>query len=128
MALENLNIIEREHLVERAAERGARLLENLRALESLDGVGHVRGQGLMAAVEVVADTKTKELFPPQVGLAQKLTNAMLERGLYTRVAMDCICLAPPLMTSDALLDRIVDTLAEAIPVVLSAVANELSLR
>jgi adenosylmethionine-8-amino-7-oxononanoate aminotransferase len=91
-------------------------------------VGHVRGQGLMAAVEVVADKKTKELFPPQAGLAQKLTNAMLERGLYTRVALDCICLAPPLMTSDALLDRIVDTLAEAIPVVLSAVANELSVR
>ena len=58
-------------------------------------------------------------------LAQKLTDAMLERGLYTRVAMDCICLAPPLVTSDALLDRIVDTLAEAIPAVLDAVTSEL---
>jgi adenosylmethionine-8-amino-7-oxononanoate aminotransferase len=128
VALGNIDIIEREHLVERAAEGGARLLEKLRTLESLDGVGHVRGQGLMAAVEVVADKNTKELFPPQAGLAQKLTNAMLERGLCTRVAMDCICLAPPLMTSDALLDRIVDTLGEAIPVVLNAVANELSVR
>ena len=80
----------------------------------------------MAAVEVVADKNTKELFPPQAGLAQKLTNAMLERGLYTRVALDCICLAPPLMTSDALLDRIVDTLGEAIPAVLNAVTRELS--
>ena len=128
VALANLDIIEREHLVERAAEGGARLLGKLRTLESLDGVGHVRGQGLMAAVEVVADKNTKELFPPQAGLAQKLTNAMLERGLYTRVAMDCICLAPPLMTSDALLDRFVDTLAEAIPVVLNAVMSELSVR
>ena len=128
VALENVDIIEREHLVERAAERGARLLEKLRSLESLDGVGHVRGQGLMAAVEVVADKKTKELFPPQAGLAQKLTNALLERGLYTRVALDCVCLAPPLMTSDALLDRIVDTLAEAIPVVLNGIARESSVR
>jgi putrescine---pyruvate transaminase len=128
VALGNIDIIEREHLVERAAEGGARLLGKLRTLESLDGVGHVRGQGLMAAVEVVADKNTKELFPPQAGLAQKLTNAMLERGLYTRVAMDCICLAPPLMTSDALLDRIVDTLADAIPVVLNVVASELSVR
>ncbi len=128
VALANLDIIEREHLVERAAEGGARLLGKLRTLESLDGVGHVRGQGLMAAVEVVADKNTKELFPPQAGLAQKLTNAMLKRGLYTRVAMDCICLAPPLMTSDALLDRFVDTLAEAIPVVLNAVMSELSVR
>lgn len=128
VALANLDIIEREHLVERAAAGGARLLEKLRTLESLDGVGHVRGQGLMAAVEVVADKNTRELFPPQAGLAQKLMNAMLERGLYTRVAMDCICLAPPLMTSDALLDRIVETLGEAIPAALNAVASESSVR
>jgi adenosylmethionine-8-amino-7-oxononanoate aminotransferase len=128
VALANLDIIEREHLVERAAQSGARLLEKLRTLESLDGVGHVRGQGLMAAVEVVADRNTKELLPPHAGLAQKLTNAMLDRGLYTRVAMDCICLAPPLMISDALLDRIVETLAETIPAVLNAVASELSMR
>jgi len=128
VALRNLDIIAREHLAERAAECGARLLEKLRTLESMDGVGHVRGQGLMAAVELVADKNTKELFAPQAGLAQKLTDAMLERGLYTRVAMDCVCLAPPLMISDALLDRIVDTLAEAIPVALNAVASELSVR
>jgi adenosylmethionine-8-amino-7-oxononanoate aminotransferase len=128
VALENVGIIEREHLVERAAERGARLLQKLRTLESMDRVGHVRGQGMMAAVEVVADKKTKELFPPQAGLAQKLTNEMLERGLYTRVALDCICLAPPLMTSEAQVDRIVDTLAEAIPTVLNAVASESSVR
>jgi len=128
VALRNLDIIAREHLAERAAECGARLLEKLRTLESMEGVGHVRGQGLMAAVELVADKNTKELFAPQAGLAQKLTDAMLERGLYTRVAMDCVCLAPPLMISDALLDRIVDTLAEAIPVALNAVASELSVR
>ena len=90
----------------------------------MDGVGHVRGLGLMAAVEVVADKTTKALFPAPAGLAQKLTDALLERGLYTRVALDCICLAPPLVTSDALLDRIVDILQEAIPPVLDAVRKE----
>ena len=128
VALENLDIIEGEHLVERAAERGRRLLQKLRGLEAMDGVGHVRGLGLMAAVEVVADKTTKELFPPQAGVAQKLTDALLERGLYTRVAMDCICLAPPLVTSDALLDRIVDTVHEAIPAALDAARKELPLR
>jgi adenosylmethionine-8-amino-7-oxononanoate aminotransferase len=121
VALKNLDIIERERLVERAAEGGERLLEKLRGLESMDGVGHVRGLGLMAAVEVVADKTTKALLPAQAGLAQKLTDALLERGLYTRVAMDCICLAPPLVTSDALLDRMVETVREAIPPVLDAV-------
>ena len=55
----------------------------------------------MAAIEVVADKATKQLFPPAAGITQKLTDAMLARGLYTRVAMDCICIAPPLVTADA---------------------------
>ena len=119
VALRNLDILESEHLVERAAVSGARLLEKLRGLESLEGVGNVRGLGLMAAVEVVADKATKQLFPPAAGLTQKLTDALLDRGLYTRVAMDCICLAPPLVTSDAIIDRIVDTLRETIPTVVN---------
>ena len=126
VALSNIDIIEQERLVTRAANGGARLLEKLRGLETMDGVGHVRGLGLMAGVEVVADKKTKELFPAQAGLTQTLTDALLERGLYTRVALDCICLAPPLVTSDALLDRIVDTLREAIPPALETARQTLS--
>lgn len=114
VALANLDILQRESLVERAAEGGRRLLAKLRTLESLDGVGHVRGQGLMAAVEVVADRTTKAYFPAALGLSQKLMDGMLERGLYTRAVMDCVCIAPPLMTSDADLDRIVDIVGETI--------------
>ena len=121
VALRNLDILESEHLVERAAVAGTRLLQRLRGLESLDGVGNVRGLGLMAAVEVVADKATRQLFPPTAGLTQKLTDALLDRGLYTRVAMDCICLAPPLVTSDAIIDRIVEIVGETIPAVLSTV-------
>jgi adenosylmethionine-8-amino-7-oxononanoate aminotransferase len=120
VALTNIDILEREQLVDRAAAAGTRLLEKLRGLEAVDGVGHVRGQGLMAAVEVVADKATKRQFPAEAGLSQKLTDALLERGLYTRVVLDCICLAPPLMTSDATLDRIVDLVGETIPEVLQA--------
>ncbi len=114
VALANIDILQRESLVERSAEGGRRLLAKLRTLESLDGVGHVRGQGLMAAVEVVADRATRAYFPPALGLSQKLMDGMLERGLYTRAVMDCVCIAPPLMTSDADLDRIVDIVGETI--------------
>ena len=121
VALANIDIIQRERLVERSAVAGARLLERLQTLESMDGVGHVRGQGLIAAVEIVADKATRKSFPPQAGLSQKLMDGLLERGLYTRVAMDCLCLAPPLVTSDALIDRIVDIVRETIPAVLREV-------
>jgi putrescine aminotransferase len=121
VALSNLDIIERERLVERSAAGGARLLEKLRTLEALNGVGHVRGQGLIAAVEVVGDKTTKSLFPAEAGMTQKLTDALLERGLYTRVALDCICIAPPLVTTDAQLDRIVDIVRDAVTQVVGAV-------
>ena len=100
--------------IARAAAAGERLLRGLRTLESMDGVGHVRGLGLMAAVEVVADKTTKQLFPPEAGMTQKLMDTLLDRGLYTRVALDCICLAPPFVATDADIDRIVETVMETI--------------
>ena len=121
VALANLAILERERLVERAAEVGARFLERLQTLESLEGVGQVRGQGLIAGVEVVADKQSKALFPAEVGLTQRLTDALLDAGLYTRVALDCICLAPPLVITDEQIDRLVATLRETIPRVLATV-------
>ena len=126
VALSNIDIIERERLVERSAAGGARLLEKLRTLEALEGVGHVRGQGLIAAVEVVADKTTRSLFPAEAAMTQKLTEAMLERGVYTRVAMDCICIAPPLITTDAQLDQIVDTVRDAVTYVMGAVRKDFS--
>ena len=121
VALKNIEILENEGLVERAAGSGQRLLNGLRRLESRDGVGHVRGQGMMAAVEVVANKATKEYFPPEVGLGERLSEAMFERGLCTRVLMDSILLAPPLMIADDLIDRIVDAVGESIEAVLAAV-------
>ena len=63
VALANIDILERERLVERAAAAGDRLLRGLRSLESMDGVGNVRGLGLMAAVEIVSDKTTQAAVP-----------------------------------------------------------------
>jgi putrescine---pyruvate transaminase len=119
VALANIDIIEREGLVERAAASGTRLQEKLRGLESMDGVGHTRCQGLMGAVEVVADKATKQLFPAEAGVTPKLMDAMLERGLYTRAVMDCICIAPPLVTTEAQIDQLVAIVRESVATVVS---------
>jgi putrescine aminotransferase len=52
---------------------------------------------------------------------QRLYEGLLERGLYTRVLFDAICLAPPLITSDEQIDRIVNIMGESIPAVLSSI-------
>jgi putrescine aminotransferase len=81
----------------------------------------VRGLGMMAAVELVADKATRQLHAPELGVTAKLTEAMLSRGLYTRVVLDCICIAPPLITSDADIDLLVDVVRESIAEVLATV-------
>ena len=120
VALANIDILERERLVERAAVAGERLLRGLRTLDTAEYVGNVRGLGLMAALEVVSDKATKAYFPAEAGMSQKLMDALLDRGLCTRVVMDSICLAPPLVITDAQIDRMVGIIAETIPAVVAA--------
>jgi adenosylmethionine-8-amino-7-oxononanoate aminotransferase len=76
----------------------------------------VRGLGLLAGIELVADKQTKERIPSHLGLDRHLRAELLQRGLYTRVLTDVICLAPPLTTSEADLDRIADAVIGAIDV------------
>ena len=118
VALKNLEILHDERLIERAAALGPRLAARLESLATMDGVGHVRALGLIAAVEIVADKATKAQYPPDLQLSQRLYDALLERGLYTRVLFDCICLAPPLVISEQDIDRMTAIIAETIPAVL----------
>ncbi len=121
VALRNLDILERESLVERARTSGARLLSGLQsALSDLPAVGDVRGLGLICGVELVADKATKA---PALGLGGKVLAEAKKRGLITRIRAgqvgehpigDTICLAPPLVVTDAQVDRIVQVLREAI--------------
>jgi adenosylmethionine-8-amino-7-oxononanoate aminotransferase len=117
VALRNIRIMHDERLVDRAATLGAHLAARLQPLAAMAHVGHVRAQGLIAAVEVVADKTTKFQFPPEAQLSQRLYEALLERGLYTRVLFDCICFAPPLVITEEEIDRMVAIIAETIPAV-----------
>ena len=115
VALATLDIIENEDLPAQAASKGDYLLKNLRAtLGEHPHVGNIRGQGLMAGVEIVADKSTKQWFEADFGLTAKLTQAMLARGLYTRVRGELICIAPPLTTEHDILDDIVEAVRGAI--------------
>jgi adenosylmethionine-8-amino-7-oxononanoate aminotransferase len=118
VALVNIRIIDEEGLVERAAEMGNRLLEKLHTLEESEHVGNVRGLGLMAGVELVKDKTTKQPFPASDKVGPRLHQEMAQRGLYTRVSGDTICLAPPLITTADQIDRIADIVRDSISTVL----------
>ena len=122
VGLRNLDILEREGLVERAGEMGRRLLGGLETLRDFPAVGDVRGLGMMCGVELVENRKTKA---PAIGLGAQVIREARSRGLLTRIRPgsadppigDTICLAPPLMTPAETLDRIVEILREALTTV-----------
>jgi adenosylmethionine-8-amino-7-oxononanoate aminotransferase len=124
VGVKNLEIIEREKLVERAATMGARLQAGVRTLRDLPGVGDVRGLGLMAGIELVTDKATKA---PATGVGGRILGEARKRGLITRIRAgatgdypigDTICVAPPLIVTEAQIDRIIEILRESIEAVL----------
>ena len=114
-----LGIIERDGYPEMAANKGKRLLVHLKdALGDHPHVGDIRGLGLMCAVEYVRDRSTKEAFDTAENVGGRLNSATIERGMFSRSRGDLYSLAPPITTTEAELDRMVDILADATRAVL----------
>ncbi len=118
VALKNLEIMERERLWERAAKMGDRLYRGLEGLSDLRAVGDVRGgKGLMAAVELVADRGTKAPFPAEQKVGARVRQEMIKRGVFPRLLREIVLFAPPLVVTEAQVDRIVSVAREAIEAV-----------
>ncbi len=110
VAMENLDIIEERGLVAQAARVGAHLQARLAPFASHPLVGEVRGVGLIAAVELVADKATKAKFEP--GLVGPWVYARAhDHGLVIRAVGDSICFCPPLIVTEEQIDEIVSRFA-----------------
>jgi adenosylmethionine-8-amino-7-oxononanoate aminotransferase len=112
-----------DRLVERSAVAGRRLHVLLRdTLEGLDHVGDVRGRGLFAGIELVADRATQRPFLRDDRAAERVTRAAKELGLLVYPSTGCVdgvdgdvvMLGPPFIVTDAQLETIVGRLATAI--------------
>jgi adenosylmethionine-8-amino-7-oxononanoate aminotransferase len=117
VGLRVLEIIGKEKLLERVERLGKRLLDGLKRLEQYPVVGDVRGLGLMAAVEFVADRVTKADFPPERKFIDRLRKALLGRGILTRVRGNTACFAPPFIITEAQIDAILEAMDWAVPAV-----------
>ena len=95
----NLDIVEREGLLERALEIGSRLLEGLKAAEELSGVAEVRGVGAMLGVELDGEL---DAGPVAAGARRK--------GVIVRASGQKIVLSPPLVLQPQQADKIVEVL------------------
>ena len=103
-ALANIDIIERDGLLDRARHIGQRLGNGLNAIADDGQIDHVRGLPAMFGAV---------LHPDQDAMVVR--DAMLHDGVITRaIGIEAITFCPPLVTTDEQIDRIVDVFADAL--------------
>ena len=113
-SLKNIEIMEREGMVQNAARMGSYLLDGLKDLkEKHPVVGDVRGLGLFCGLELVRDRLTKEYFPAEAELGSRLTQGFAEEGVLLRGG-DVMNIAPPLCVTAGEVNEILSVLDRVI--------------
>lgn len=116
VALKNLEIIEREGLVERVKnDTGPYFAQMLKERIAGHGlVGEVRSVGLMGAIEIVKDKATKERFSPGGSAAVVVRDHAIANGMMMRATGDSMILSPPLIWTRATIDMAGDRIVKAL--------------
>lgn len=116
VALANLDIIEREGLVERVRdETGPYLLERFGdVVGSHQLVGEVRGFGLLLAIEIIRDRETRARFEPDGHAATVIRDHSIRHGLMMRAVGETMILSPPLTWTRETIDEAVAIVARAL--------------
>jgi 4-aminobutyrate--pyruvate transaminase len=125
VALKTLEIYARDRLFEAAAQKAPQFQARLRRLGQHALVGEARGQGLIGAVELVADKATKRSFDPKSAVAPQAVRFAEEEGLIVRsLAGDAVSVCPPLVITSAEIDELFDRLGRALDRTLDWVRRE----
>jgi adenosylmethionine-8-amino-7-oxononanoate aminotransferase len=103
VALKNLEIIEREGLLDRARDTGSYLLDRLQGLEELPIVGEVRGLGMMLGIELVADKATREPISMHSAPHDVIRR---DTGVLVRDCDHTLVLSPPLVMTHSEADEV----------------------
>lgn len=122
-----LNIVEKEDLPGNARDVGAFFQAQLNEkFAQLPIVGEVRGVGLMAAIEFVADRDNRKRFDPTLKVGARISKAARDRGLIARAMPhgDILGFAPPLVTTKAEAEEIVAIAESAVRSVMDELVRE----
>lgn len=113
-AIANLEILEKEKLHLNARTVGAYFIERLKAIQERHRyIGDVRGQGLMIAIELVADKKSKAPLDLSLNIGARVSDDCRESGVLIRNLADTFIISPPLTFTHANADEIVNAIDEA---------------
>ena len=108
-AIEVLNILEDEHIIEKANEK-AKYFNRIIKEKFLPhkNVGEVRSIGLINAIELVKDKNTKEAFDSKLRTGYRIYKKALQNGVLLRPLGDVLYFNPPLIIKPEEMDYVTD--------------------
>ena len=112
--LANIEILQKENLVQKAARTGEYLKAELHKLQRYPIVGDVRGIGLLWAVELVADRQTGRKLDPELGVGSFIRQWCWEHGMILRNNGDILVTAPALVMSREEIDFMLEMIDKSL--------------
>lgn len=118
VALKNLEIMEKEGLVERSAEYGERLREGLTEILDHPNVGDIRSRGLLLGIELVEDKLSKEPAHPDkltkvISYCKQNSLIIGKNGDTVKGFNNVLTLSPPLSLTEDDLEMMIKIVKEA---------------
>jgi 4-aminobutyrate--pyruvate transaminase len=110
VALKTLEIYERDRILDHVGAVMPGFWRRLTQLKDHPLIGEVRGKGLVAGLELVADKATKASFAPLLGIGARAAAMAQSEGVLLRNLGDTLALCPPLIISAAEIDELFDKL------------------
>ena len=123
-ALKNIEIIERDRILEHVRDVGPYLQERLRGLGGIPIVGEVRGLGLMACVECVISQETKDPLVLDHDIGARIDRHCQALGLIVRPLINMCVMSPPLIITRAQIDDLAAALRTGIERAMEEVRGE----
>ena len=112
--LAHIGIIERENLVGRAGEMGRYLRERLERFYTYPIVGDVRGMGMILAIELVADKRTRTPLDPKLNVGTWIRDYCWDHGMILRNNGDILVIAPAFTMTEEEADEMLGLMEQAI--------------
>jgi putrescine aminotransferase len=127
VALANLDVIEKENLVQRAHDLGIKLRQKFQdAIGDHPMVGEIRGVGLIGAIELVADKHTRRFFEKRGRVGTICRDYCFEGNVIMRATRDTMLFSPPLVISESEVDLLVARASRAIEQTYARVKHEVT--
>jgi len=122
--LKNFELFERDNILQHVRDIAPYFQAALKTLEDLELVGEVRGMGLMAGIELVADRATHAPLDFDLEVARRIDLHCHEMGLVVRPLFNMCVMSPPLIIREPQIDLMVDILRRGIEATMDDLVRE----